>query len=806
MQSFIRFGQHPRRSRALMAALLLLALPGPVAAQFGGATANAQGDGFVLPPFEDPFARGAPQPCSAVEPREREKMRCGEAAARYTARRSGGGTAAPAPASSGAEARSVAGLPPFRDPFASAGAGTPACEALEPREREKFGHPEACGGGGGSGDGGGSASITPPPVEPAPGPAPQAGGPRPLARTDIPDLYRRVLSLPGARLSAAPGAAPDGPELPAFTIYYVYEEQQAGDTTWIRVGQSAFGEIDGWLRADTAEDWRTMLVMQYASKGSRGPVLFFKRRDDLMDFATDRYVAEEVRLAYEEIESGEYQDDYFIAIEPSLGVAEDNVYLMPILDHRPEFSATGEPLRLLEVASLNTDAAAEVQTDVREVENRGVPRRAGALRRFKIGVTFVIDTTRSMQPFIEYTRGIVRSTVQALDEAGMLESFSFGLVGYRDNTAPDPRIGYVSKVFQPLDPDAAPDEVLRNFELMEQARALTSGFSEDAYAGLYTALNDLDWTPFDARLVVLITDAAPREPFDPLVSHMGYGPLNVVDDANRSRVAITALHLLTPRGFQTGNVNEAGPVYREITRTGDTGFSKYIAVDTEDPDAFVQQIRDFQAGLVESVKTLQRSRPVQKVEAETPGSTPTLGQVLVNEVFRAQLEYLGKDRDTAAPRFYRAWAADKDLQDPTLESLAVKVFLTRNQLAALNKGVESILDAYLRKDTGGGDFFAAMQAIAAETSVEGGRSGNLERAGQLLPSFLTALPYRSDFLSLDRKQWGAFGPAGQQQKIDDLRSKLLTYRSLAEERSGWIDLGAGDKGLEVFAVPLDHLP
>jgi hypothetical protein len=136
----------------------------------------------------------------------------------------------------------------------------------------------------------------------------------------------------------------------------------------------------------------------------------------------------------------------------------------------------------------------------------------------------------------------------------------------------------------------------------------------------------------------------------------------------------------------------------------------------------------------------------------------------------------------------------------------VKVFLTRDQLAALSKGVDNILEAYLRKETGGGDFFSAMQQIAAETSVEGGSRGDLQRAGDLLPSFLAALPYKSDFLALDAQEWNARAGSGQQQIINVLENKLLSYRDLAEERQGWIDLGAGSKGLEVYPISLDLLP
>lgn len=627
-----------------------------------------------------------------------------------------------------------------------------------------------------------------------------------MRRDDLPDLYRRVLSLPDARLSRTAGGASNGELLPTFSILYVYDVEQQGSESWLQVGRSAVHGGEGWLSATAVEDWRTMLVLQYAPKGARGRVLFFKRQQDLATFATDRYAAEEVSFAYESIESGEYDADYFVAIEPSLGIQSDASYLMPILSHDEAFTLTGERLTLLEVAGLNIDAAVQVQKDVREVEDRGVPRRSGALRRIETQVAFLIDTTRSMGPYIRFTQEFVESTIGILEEMKADSSVSYGLVGFRDNMTVDDRIGYVTKIFQPLDAESDGAATIANFSLMEDARVATSGFSEDAFAGLYTALNELDWKPNTPKILFVITDAAPREPTDPLAAFPGYGVLNVIDDAERLGVGIIVLHLNTPEAGRSGNAAKAKPAYQRISRAGDANLTKYVPIDTRDAGAFMAEIEQVQAALVEATRSWKRGSAIESSKPKQEGVADNAGQALVNELFRGQLEYLGQDREQGAPRFYRAWAADRDLANPLLQSLEVKVFLTRNQLAALSKGVENILDAYLRKQTGGGDFFAAMQSIAAETSVEGGSRGAIERAGELLPSFLSALPYRSDFLELDRQEWSSRAGARQQEMINTLESKLRAYRDRAEQRQGWLDLGAEDRGLDVLPLSLNLLP
>lgn len=663
-----------------------------------------------------------------------------------------------------------------------------------------------------TGDGAPAATGTPtaatgtpetaPPTDRAASARPRAGvpdGPRPLRRADIPDLDRRVLTLPGATLRPGPGAP--GTPLPAFSVRYVYGEAEHDGQAMLAVGASATGGPEGWIAARETEDWRTMLVMQYAPKGDRGRVLFFKRRNDLIQFVRDPYVAEEAKLAYQQIEAGDYDGDYFVAIEPATDVDPDQTYLMPILDSREEMFDSLEEVKLLEVAGLNADAGAAPQNDVSEVENFGAPRRHSTIRDFRFGIVFVIDTTITMGRYIDETRAAVFSVIRAFEEAGLADHVDFGLVGYRDNTAPDPAIEYTARMFQPLDPAAPLDAVLANFQLMRPATASTRGFDEDAFAGIDLALNAMDWSPYDLRMAVLITDAGARRGSDPLAANPGYDVINILENAERNRVALSVLHLLTPEAARAGNIAPAADVYSAIARSGDAATAKYFGLDASDPQAFLMAMEGFTGQLVGAVETAAKGR---RVEPEP--EVASLGDALVNEVFRAQLEYLGDRMGQGAPRFYRAWAADKDLIDQTTRALAVKVFLTRQQLSALMEGAEAILSAYERQETGGGDFFEAIRAFSALASVEGAGSRPIDRAADLFPSFLAALPYRSDFLDLDADTWAMGGPSMQRELTATLTSKLKAYRDIAASRTGWLDLGAGVRAEDVYPVPLGLLP
>ncbi len=631
------------------------------------------------------------------------------------------------------------------------------------------------------------------------GALPPIPGEQPLKRADIPALDRRVLTLPGAVLAVDPIAGGDAP-LPAFSVFYVYGEHEEAGTRWLQIGRSAAGRIDGWVRAEDTEAWKTMLVMDYAPKGGRDRVLFFKRREDLVRFVRDPHVGEEAAYARQAIEEGAYRGDFFVAIEPAAEVDPNRPYLMPILDHAEDMFDSLEEVTLVEVAGLNLEGRA-AQGDVSEGATAPAAQRSAAFEDFRYGIVFAIDTTSSMGRYIDHTRGAVFSVMDAFARAGLADKVDFGLVGYRDNTRPNPAIEYVTRIYQPLSPGAEIAEVLANFERMAPVGVSTQGFDEDAFAGLDAAINGMRWDGYGFRMVVLITDAGARPGTDPLVANPGYDALNVVENAERRGVALSVLHLLTPEGRRAGNIAPAASVYSRISATGDRATRKYFPVDTTRPDAFVAAIRSFSEGLVGAVAaSAEGARVARRAEVET------VGDALVNEVFRAQLEYLGAAEGQAAPRFYRAWAADRDFADPRLAALEVKVFLTRQQLSAMMEGAEAILAAYERQETGGRDFFAEMRAFSAQSAVEGAGSRAMAEAGALFPAFLAALPYRSDFLELTPESWAAGGPSRQRELTEALRNKLRAYRDIAASEVGWIDLGAGSRAEDVYAVGLGLLP
>ncbi|MCB9948357.1 MAG: VWA domain-containing protein [Rhodospirillaceae bacterium] len=695
---------------------------------------------------------------------------------------------------------------------------------------------------------------------PTPAPAPETAqppivvaGPRepvgdrvPLRQEEIPELFRRVLTLPGAVLHDAPGGREsDGAPLPTFTVRYVYSD--TGD--WVEVGPDPYGGVSGWLPRGDVEDWRNMLVMQFMPPGGRTRVLFFNQLQDLVRQVRAHYgTTPGVLRDLEEIELGILTDELaarYAAIEPRTSVEfEANPYLLPILDWQFEtFTVTGEETTLVQVAGLNSQESAIPEDDeraIRLVDDTGVGNISDDLGEFGIGVVFVVDTTTSMTPYVLMVRETIISLYQSLGRSGLMDQAAFGLIGFRDDVSLDPRIGYVTRIYQDLRIGDRPERLLINLENVSTSPVSTSGWNEDVFAGLVSAIEDLNWEPFDLRLIVVISDAGPRPFGDPRSLYPLIGPASIVEMAQRNDIVIVPIHLLTPEGARFNNHDYARAQYIQISDTGILSLHKYVGLSTDTLGGFRLQLAGFTDNFERAVQDMalgirqqpspsllcdnrqlppalfpelacaEADQPVQP-GTNVPPPTAQLGEIFTNELFRAQLQFLGAEGDVAGPRFRRAWSADKDLANPSVDSMEVRVFLTRNQLNELALRLEDILAIWRRADQSPQDVFRTLQELAASTAnygevVQTQASDVARPIGELLPAYLRALPYRSRILQLTEQDWINQSETGRASLIAELERKLETYRRINADTDHWEELGADDPGLQVYPLPLRELP
>ena len=273
-------------------------------------------------------------------------------------------------------------------------------------------------------------------------PAPPPGNGRtPLLVAGKKSLYQRVITRPGASL--APGPGPDHAQpIPGFAVYYVYR-REGGDNGWLEVGSAADGRTQGWVPAAKAIDWRHAMIGAFTNPAGREPVLFMDSEDAARQLILDEHAGTTVQALRRQVAAG--HPGPVAAMEPENWVdITRSFYLLPILKAEIVERADGPPVRLLEVIS----APAEPPPSA---------ARPDPLRDFKAALVFLIDTTVSMQPYIDGTRDAVKAIVARIGGTALKENFRFGVVAYRDSLEDTPALEYPTKVYAQPDFSQPPE-------------------------------------------------------------------------------------------------------------------------------------------------------------------------------------------------------------------------------------------------------------------------------------------------------------------------------------------------------------
>ncbi len=265
-------------------------------------------------------------------------------------------------------------------------------------------------------------------------------------------LFQRVITRPGAVLAAGPAPERTQP-IPGFTVYYVYR-RKGGDSGWLEVGSAADGRTQGWVPAAKAIDWRHTLIGAFTNPAGRDPVLFMGSEADARGLILDNNAAATVQGLRHQIAAG--NSGPVAAMEPDRWVDITNsFYLLPIIKAELIERESGLPVRLVEVISAPGERP---------------PPEADPLRDFKAALVFLIDTTVSMQPYIDGTREAVKAIVGRIGSTALKNNFRFGAVAYRDSLEDTAALEYPTKVYARPDFNQPPDAVVRAMADIQQAK------------------------------------------------------------------------------------------------------------------------------------------------------------------------------------------------------------------------------------------------------------------------------------------------------------------------------------------------
>ncbi|MCA1794330.1 MAG: VWA domain-containing protein [Desulfobacteraceae bacterium] len=592
--------------------------------------------------------------------------------------------------------------------------------------------------------------------------------------------------------------------VPAFHPLYVFARQgldlrqASAPLGWYQVGRSR-DKAEGWLQAKDALEWRQALLVSYTHPGNplegRRPVLMFRDRPALEAVIDDMDMAGKAKAIYAGIDSGNVPEN-IISMEPKRFVdITRQFYLLPILQWS-QTQIEGDDVRLLQLAAaVPRSRGADTLENSQYLDQAQVGRTVnkGKLQEAKTDIVFVIDTSRSMQPFIDMTREAVARMTKSFS-AETADRFRFGLVAFRDSLDVAPQLEYVTRNFTP---ELVEGEQLVEI-LAEKGRATSVGsvdYAEEAFAGVDAALHS-KWRDGALRFVIFIGDASSHPKGHPQ-NTTGKDEADLRREYDDAQVHLFAIHLQDPRAA------EDHP--RALAQ-----FSHLARVRGAETSSAIKEINAFEEDqyrtLVEHL-TSRINDQLSMVTGEQPvGDSTPLAEF--DKLWEAALiEYVGKE--ATPPKDIVAWTLDRDLLNPADKALEVRVLVTREQLSSLAQALDQVVQALMRAEVTQGQFFAALQGVAGQTMKRPEDIGGGARLADtgLLPAFIESLPYKSDILSLTEEMFASMTAEQRSQLEWSILAKLDQYRTINEQVDAWFRVNDADQDQDlVYPLHLDYLP
>ncbi len=642
---------------------------------------------------------------------------------------------------------------------------------------------------------------------------------RPLLMPGKQSLYQRVLVKPGTTIFAGAKQGKGEITIP-FTAYYVYARQEYSGSSWLQLGLNRHGEIAGWVPEENLLPWNQGLTVAFRDPLDNDRVLLFRDKEAIKSLLESQD-PDAYRKLYQSAVDGKLgADSPVVAIQPKayLDILKE-FYLVPIRDHEDIYLGS-EQARILRVSSVPLQPLNETATKPGDKP----PEPMRPTKHFRSGVVFVIDSTLSMDPYIDRTREAVRKIYDTITKEDLGGDVSFGLIAFRDNQQVTPGLEYLTRTFVDLKQGRDANTFLRQVSSLKAATVSSRGFIEDSYAGVQEAINGIDWEGQDARYVVLITDAGPRDAYDPL-SGTGMSSETLRRLAQDKGIVLSVLHLLIPRLH--ANFERAEKRYRDLSYYPDIG-SFYFGVEMGDVDRFgrvldamAQQITDqvkvaAVSGSVESAPPKSEAVPVVEQD-ETPDQLARFQTKLAKLGYALRMRYLQRGEGQQMPSVFDAWLIDRDFNHPERRTLDIRVLLTRDQLSDLHSIMRQVLETAEEGLLSPRNFLNDLKSLSATIARDPGRLGSTTRVtssheGNLadmgfMREYIGNLPYTGEIMSLSLEDWQDWPVQSQVDFLHRLEEKINYYQVLHDHTDLWVSLDGGPiSGNSVFPIALEMLP
>ena len=653
-------------------------------------------------------------------------------------------------------------------------------------------------------------------------------GRTPLLQEGKKTLFERVITRPDCRLSGKPGSA-DGEGVLPFSRFYVYSRNSG----YLEVGPDSRGHVSGWLEESCTIPWKMQMTAFFTNRVGRERALMYKDKKTLDDIVMSEKALSIEKSARASLGKG--GSATVVSEEPEAFVnwqEPGKFYLLPILDSAEQMTADGNYVRELNVASLSmapangkggAGAAGSASSSGKSGSagsskgasadaaggadsGQGDPNSVGI---FRAGIVFVVDTTVSMQTYLDQTREIVKDFYKALDEAGMAQFAGFGLIGFRSDTKAVPGLEYTTKIFVDPNDVEGSEDFLKKTEQLRAATVSSPLFDEDSFAGVAEAVNSIDWSGFDGRYVVLITDAGAIDGGSEHAS-TGYSAETLKADLQQKHIGLIAIHLLSGTANAKKNREGAKAQYEILSDNSFLNKPLYFQTDTADKTGFRKQVTKISDLLTaQTLHAYNGDKSIGSVITEVQEEAKKVGDNDIKRLGLAmQLEYLGKISGTRAPSVISSWISDLDLTPQHRAVVEPYVLLTKTDLSNMAGRVSGVMKAASAGVRSPDAMFNQLKDIALKMGRDPSElNGKTAFSDAVMAEYLEGLPYRSEVAAMDAEDWASLSPDQQEKFLRNMNNKLRFYRKCNEDTDKWISLAEGaDHADDVYPVPLSMLP
>mgnify|MGYP002640060184 CR=1 FL=1 len=648
---------------------------------------------------------------------------------------------------------------------------------------------------------------------------------KPLLMEGKKTLYQRVLSIPQAKLYQSANEQSTASDVVPFSVFYVYER----NNDWLKVGRDSFGKTSGWIQQQQTIVWNQALTVSFKDPQDSQRVMMFRDKELLQKMVQDNDQEAHARLYQSVVRDETIPNNPVVAISPEAHVdIRENFYLVPIKQHEDVYLGN-EQARLLQIASVPLQDGKNIKAAVSPaIESSGILSDTATKpeNNYRSGIHFVIDSTVSMGPYIDRTREAVRKVYGSIAKQGLKNQVSFGLTAFRDNIEQVPELDYLTRTFVNLEQGTDETRFFSLVNTLEPSSISSRDYREDAYAGVKAAIENTRWNDFDARYVILITDAGPRESDDSLgATRLSAKALRQL--AYDKGISIWVLHLRSDSpaanheraenlykqlsfypsigdfyyGVELGKVSEFGNVLdvlaNQLTQQVLATMNGILPLPL--PDKAVTQV----ANGPETV----RSPPVSTKLEQLQTKVAKLGNAL-------RLRYLQKEAGEPIPNVFDAWMVDRDFNDPLVSTVDIRVLLTRDQLSDLKSVMQGVLELAEEGVLTPSGFINDLKSLAASVSRDPSSvSGNVSSGGGNLADlgymreYIDDLPYTGEVMNLSIANWEEWSAKEQIEFMNRLESKINYYQALHDHTDLWVTPDGGAvNGNSVFPIALDLLP